>query len=174
MPMLAVVATALTLAAAPVGERTHAAAGSAIAASPQWDKIKSLVGEWDGYAVEGDRTMPSRVEVRLTGDGSALMHWLDKGTPHEMVTMFHMDGDSLMATHYCSAHNQPRFVATPGGDPARIAFTFKDGTNIHPGDAYMKRVVIVFVDADHHDEEWTFDAGGQGRTGVFHFTRVKK
>jgi len=32
------------------------------------------------------------------------------GTPHEMVTMFHRDDTALMATHYCSAMNQPRML----------------------------------------------------------------
>ena len=28
--------------------------GSAITGTPEWDRIKSLVGEWDGYVMEGD------------------------------------------------------------------------------------------------------------------------
>ncbi len=151
----------------------HESHGSAVAASPQWEKVKSLAGEWQGYAMEGDKKIPTKVSIRLTGDGSAVMHSLDQGTPHEMVTMFHMDKDALMATHYCSAHNQPRFVAAPGGDPGRIAFDFKDGTNIHPGDGYMKKLVIASVDADHHNEEWSYDQGGTLHTGIFYFTRVK-
>jgi hypothetical protein len=158
---------------APAQEHMHKSQGSAIAASPQWDKVKSLAGQWEGYVMEGDKKVPTKVSVRMTGDGSAVMHWLDRGTPHEMVTMFHMDNSDLMATHYCSAHNQPRFVAAPGTDPARIAFEFKDGTNIHPGDGYMKRLVLTFVDADHHDEEWGYDQGGELHAAMFHFTRVK-
>jgi hypothetical protein len=179
MTNLAAVAAvvSLTLAAAPAAPaqdmKEHESHGSAIAASPQWDKVKSLVGEWEGYVMQGDAKVPTKVWVRLTGDGSAVMHWLDRDTPHEMVTMFHMDKASLMATHYCAAHNQPRFIATPGGDPSRIVFDFKDGTNIHPGDGYMKRLALVFIDADHHDEEWSYDQGGTLHTGTFHFTRKK-
>ncbi len=166
----------LALAAtAPAQEQMHEhqSHGSAIAASPQWDKVKSLAGEWEGYVMEGGKQVATKVSVRMTGDGSAVMHWLDRDTPHEMVTMFHMDKGDLMATHYCSAHNQPRFVAAPGADPARVAFEFKDGTNIHPGDGYMKRLVLTFVDADHHDEEWSYDQGGTLMPATFHFTRVK-
>jgi hypothetical protein len=169
-----IAACLLTLAAAaPAQEHQHESHGSAIAASPQWEKVKSLTGDWEGYVIEGDKKIPTKASVRLTGDGSAVMHWLDRGTPHEMVTMFHMDKSDLLATHYCSAHNQPRFKAVPSGDPAKIVFDFKDGTNIHPGDGYMKRLVISFVDADHHDEEWGYDQGGTLMAATFHFTRVK-
>ena len=44
---------------------------------------------------------------------------MNSGTPHEMITMFHMDQAELLATHYCSAHNQPRMRAVPSGQPAK-------------------------------------------------------
>jgi hypothetical protein len=165
--------TVCLLTAAAAAAQEHEAHGSAIASTPQWQQLKSLAGEWEGYVLEGEKKIPTKASIRLTGDGSALMHWLDAGTPHEMITMFHMDHGDLLATHYCSAHNQPRFKAVPGGDPARIAFEFKDGTNIHPGDGYMKRLVVTVLDPDHHDEEWTFDANGTLGTATFHMSRVK-
>ncbi len=166
--VLTVVAVALAFSRA--GAQEH---GSKIASTPQWERLKTLVGEWGGYVAEGEKKFPSHVSVRLTGDGSALMHWMDAGTPHEMITMFHMDKDDLLATHYCAAHNQPRMRALPSGKPDRIAFEFVDGTNIRPGDTFMRRLAITFVDADHHDEEWGADVSGQVHTAVFHFTRAK-
>jgi len=62
--------------------------------------------------------MGSTLEIRMTGGGSAIMHLLDKDTSHEMVTMFHPDGPTLLATHYCAAHNQPRMQLVAA--PARI------------------------------------------------------
>ena len=165
--------TVCLLAAAAAAAQEHEAHGSAITSTPQWQQLKSLAGEWEGYVMEGEKKIPTKAAIRLTGDGSALMHWLDAGTPHEMITMFHMDHGDLLATHYCSAHNQPRFKAAPGDDPARIVFEFKDGTNIHPGDGYMKRLVVTVLDPDRHDEEWTFDANGTLGTATFHMTRVK-
>ena len=163
-----------SLAAALAPAQEHASHGSMITSTPQWEKIKSLVGEWDGYAMEGDKKMPTHISVRMTGDGSAVMHWMDAGTPHEMVTMFHMDKEELLATHYCSAHNQPRFRAVPSSEPKQVAFEFKDGTNIHSGDGYMRRLAITFVDADHHDEAWGYDSNGKVQTAVFYLTRVKQ
>jgi hypothetical protein len=146
--------------------------GSKIASTPQWEKIKSLVGEWEGYAMENGQKMPARISVRMTGDGSALMHLIDPGKAHEMVTMFHMDQSELLATHYCAAHNQPRMRAVPSADTAKVAFEFKDGTNIRSGDGFMRRLVITFVDADHHNEAWGFDNKGKLEEGLFTLTRV--
>ena len=146
---------------------------SKVTDSPQWEKIKSLAGEWDGYSLHDGKKIPARVTVKMTGDGSALMHVLGPGSPHEMVTMFHMDKEELLATHYCAAHNQPRFRAVPAKTPTQVAFEFKDGTNIRPGDGYMKQFVIDLVDADHHNEVWGFDMNGQIQSDTFYMTRVK-
>jgi hypothetical protein len=162
-----------SLVAGIVCAQEHGASVSKVQSTPQWEKIKSLAGEWEGYAMEGSKKLPTRISVRITGDGSAVMHWMDAGTPHEMVTMFHTDKDDLLATHYCSAHNQPRMRAMPLSTPAQIAFEFKDGTNIRPGDGYMRRLVITFVDADHHNEEWGYDSNGKVEAGTFYLTRIK-
>ena len=147
---------------------------SVVAATPQWQEIKSLVGEWNGYMMEGGQKMETHISVRLTGDGSAVMHWMDAGTPHEMITMFHMDKADLLATHYCAAHNQPRLRAVPSNEPKKIAFEFKDGTNIRPGDGYMKQLTITFVDADHHNETWGYDNKGKLESGTMYLTRAKQ
>ena len=147
---------------------------SKVTSTPQWERLKSLVGEWEGYSTQNGEKFPVRITVRMTGDGSALMHWMGAGTPHEMVTMFHPDKEELLATHYCAAHNQPRFRAVPAKSPNQVAFEFRDGTNIRPGDGYMKRLVIDFVDADHHNEVWGFDMNGQVQSDTFYMTRVKE
>jgi hypothetical protein len=85
-------------------------------ASPEWQKLKSLVGSWEGYMEEGGKKEPLTADVRMTGDGSAIMHTMARDTPMEMVTMIHPDGKRLLATHYCAAHNQPRMAYLGGLD----------------------------------------------------------
>jgi hypothetical protein len=144
---------------------------SVVPQTPEWQRLKTLVGSWEGTMEEGGQTMPATVEVRMTGDGSAIMHVLGKGSPYEMVTMIHPDGKRLLATHYCAAHNQPRMALVPSAAPNQVAFSFVDGTNIAPGDEHMRSVVFTFVDADHHEERWT--SSGNSKPGVFKFTRKK-
>jgi hypothetical protein len=139
--------------------------------TPAWKSLQTLVGKWDGRMSEGGKDMPSRLEVRSTGDGSALMHWMDPGGKYEMITMFHPDMEELLATHYCAAHNQPRMKLV-SATPTRLVFEYKDGTNIGPHDGHMVGLAVNLIDANHHDEEWSWEQDGKRSTSVFHFTRV--
>jgi hypothetical protein len=144
---------------------------SAVPQTSEWLRLKTLVGHWEGTMEEGAQTMPATVEVRMTGDGSAIMHVLGKDSPYEMVTMIHPDGKRLLATHYCAAHNQPRMALVPSAAANQVAFTFVDGTNIGPGEEHMRSVVFTFVDADRHEEAWT--SSGSAKPALFKFTRKK-
>ena len=41
----------------------------------------------------------------------------------DMISMFHVDGDRLLMTHYCSAGNQPRMKAAASPDRQTISWT---------------------------------------------------
>jgi len=152
-------------------EKAAAMKMSAVPQSPEWQRLKTLAGNWEGTMEEGGQAMPATVEVRMTGDGSAIMHILGKDSPYEMVTMIHPDGKRLLATHYCAAHNQPRMALVASTAANQVAFSFVDGTNIAPGDQHMRSVVFTFVDADHHEEAWT--SSGSAKPALFKFTRKK-
>jgi len=97
-------------------------------------------------------------------------------TGHEdMITMFHMDGDRLLMTHYCAAGNQPRMAATVSPDGKTITFDFIDATNLLPSQGgHMQRVVFTLIDADHHTEDWQFaDNNGHQQHERFDLERQK-
>ena len=144
---------------------------SSVPQTPEWQRLKTLVGNWEGTVVMDGKQLAATVEVRLTGDGSAIMHVMDKGGPYEMVTMIHADGKRLLATHYCAAHNQPRMALVPSAAANQVTFSFVDGTNIGPGEEHMRSVVFTFVDADHHEEAWT--SSGSPKPAVFKFARKR-
>ncbi len=144
---------------------------SSVPQTPEWQKLKTLVGSWEGTMEEGGQSMPATVEARMTGDGSAVMHVLGKDSPYEMVTMIHPDGKRLIATHYCAAHNQPRMALVPSAAANQVSFDFIDGTNIGPGEQHMRSVVFTFIDADHHEELWT--SSGSSKPAIFKFARKK-
>jgi hypothetical protein len=142
------------------------------ATTPQFDQLKTLVGNWDGTMVDAGKTMPTHTSFKMVSGNSVLMNTLAEGTPHEMVTMFHLDQKDLMATHYCAGQNQPRFKATAGAVGKAITFTFTDGTNLENG--HMQKVVFTFVDGDHHTEDWTYhEKSGKDSTSHFDFKRKK-
>ena len=133
------------------------------------DLDEALLKKTRKRAVENGKTLPTSARFQLVSDGSALMAWLNEGIADEMVTMFHMDGKALMATHYCAAHNQPRMVLVLGGDPNKLVFKFKDGTNIEPGAGRMNQVTLVIDAPDDHAEEWVYLDKGSETTAHFDF-----
>lgn len=137
-----------------------------------FEKMKALAGSWEGSTAAGaGPEATQKASFQLFADGSALMSRLSGGMPHDMVTMFHMDGDNVMATHYCAMHNQPRFVLAPGGDPNKLIFKFKDGTNLDPVTGHMNQIVFIIDGPNHHIEEWTFLKDGQQTTSRSDFHR---
>jgi hypothetical protein len=80
-----------------------------------------------------------------------------------MVTMYHMDGEHLMLTHYCMAKNQPRMRATEiSEDGKSVIFTFLDGTNLPSRDkGHMDKAVFHFDGPDAMRSQWTFYANGK-------------
>jgi len=147
------------------------AAFAASDAQTTFAKLKSLEGSWTGKTSDG---RPLRVENRVTSGGSALMSEIQG--PEEMVSMFYLDGDRLLMTHYCSAGNQPRMAATVSPDGKTITFDFVDATNLlgsQPG--HMQRLVVTMLDDNHHTEEWDFLAkdGTMHHHELFDLQRTK-
>lgn len=172
--LLILAATAAAPRLARAGEPEKKMAAATEVPSPDFDRLKSLAGEWDGTARHGGnpKAMPTHASIKVVSAGSAVMLVTDPGTPHEMVTMFHRDGDALLATHYCSAMNQPRMKARTGQPAGTLAFDFLDGTNLGPHPARMQALVVSVPDADHHTQAWTFRAGGQDSTMSFDMRRA--
>jgi len=127
-------------------------------AQPAFDALKGLQGDWSGQAMGHE----VQVTFRVTSGGSAIMSEIHGS--EDMVTMFHMDGERLMMTHYCGAGNQPRMIGTPSSDGKTITFNFLDATNLlssQPG--HMQRLTVNILDANHHIETWEFQ-GSDGKT----------
>ena len=135
-------------------------------AQKSFDKLKTLVGTWEGKTAQGQS---QQVIFRMTGNGSALMSEI---VGEDMITMFHLDGNRLLMTHYCGAGNQPRMVGTLSPDGKEVRFEFLDATNLaSPQAGYMKHVVFSLPDAQHHVEEWTFAEDGKEVREVFNLQR---
>ena len=140
----------------------------------EFEKLKGLVGTWQGKDNEGK---PVSVSYKLISGESALMETLRSDKHHgEMVTIYHLDGEQLMLTHYCTMNNQPRMRADLSStDPSTIHFSFMDATNLaSPDDPHMHGLIVTVKDKDHFTQEWTMRANGKdGPAKVFSFERKK-
>src|SRR5436190_21302907 len=64
------------------------------------DKMKTLVGTWVTADKDGKPTDEVVSVIKLTAGGSALQETLFPGQPHEMISMYTVDGSDLVMTHY--------------------------------------------------------------------------
>jgi hypothetical protein len=141
-------------------------------AQKAFDQLKSLAGTWHGKVTMDppSKAMGDGTEVdlslRVTSRGNALVHEMgdlnSKEDPTKYdhpVTMFYLDGDRLLLTHYCDAGNRPRMAARVSPDGKTVEFDFLDvAGNTQYGNMY--HAAFTFIDADHHTEEWTFKLKG--------------
>ncbi len=142
---------------------------AASAANRSFEQLKSLEGTWEGKTPDGQT---AQVIYRVTSNGSALMSEI-KGK-EDMISMFNLDGDRVLLTHYCAVGNQPRMVASASPDDKTFTFDFLDATNLATPDAgHMTRMVLSMPDANHHTEEWIFTDHGKEMKEVFDLWRKK-
>jgi hypothetical protein len=133
------------------------------------ERFKSMSGTWQGKSPSGDT---SEVTYRLQAGGTAVMAELQMGD-EAMTSMFYVDGDQLLMTHFRPSNNQPRMKATISPDLKTVSFDFLDATNLPgPQAGHMHRAVYVFTDADHYSEEWTWKK--EGKDSKFHFEMTRK
>jgi hypothetical protein len=136
-------------------------------AQKSFDQLKTLAGTWHA-SVTTDPPMKEMgngaiadVSLRVTSRGNALVHEMgelgkDDPTKYDHpVTMFYLDNDRLLLTHYCDAGNRPRMAARVSPDGKTVEFDFLDvaGSTKHGN---MHHAVFTFIDADHHTEDWTY------------------
>ncbi len=111
---------------------------------------------------------------RITGGGTTVVETFPVGTPAEMVTMYHKDGNDLVLTHYCSAGNQPRMRAkTVTGNT--LVFDFDGGANIDPAvTSHMHSVKFEFLGPDEIRATWgNWENGKPNHEGVYRVVRRK-
>lgn len=145
--------------------------GSAISGpkhAAEFDRMKALAGRWEGKLPNGHTFA---VTYKVVSSGSAVMESLDH---NGMITMFHLDGDTLMLTHYCSAGNQPR-MRLVSSTPESLTFEMFDATNLaSPNDGHMRGVVYTFRGKNHVSAEWIFSKDGHDEPhGILDLKRKK-
>lgn len=133
--------------------------GAKVDARAAFDRLKLLAGAWKAEEhMEGHpaQDRPLSVVYKVTANGSVVMETLFPGTDHEMVSMYHVDGDDLRLTHYCAAKNQPHLKLDRAASTAdALVFAFDGGTGFDPArDMHMHSGRIVFRDAKHVESEW--------------------
>lgn len=144
------------------------------AGSKEFERMKQLVGTWEGTADMGKEGEKLRVEYRLTAGSSSLVETLSPGTPKEMVSVYHDRKGKLAMIHYCMLHNQPRMTIKKA-DARTLDLVFAKDNDINPAkETHMHALSIAFEDNDHIVQKWTtFEQGKAKGVVTLKLTRVR-
>src|SRR6266567_792063 len=86
---------------------TAGEAGKPKPGSPEFERLKTLVGKREGKADMGQAPIDMTVQYRILRGGSVLEERVFSGTPNEMITMDFDQGGKLAMTHHCVFGNRP-------------------------------------------------------------------
>ncbi len=123
-------------------------------AKKAFEKLKTLTGSWQGTVMG----MPVNVTIRLASSGTAILHEATgdgKRPPNHEITMFYVEGDRLLATHFCDGGNRVRWEGKMSPDGKRIELSFLDVAGGTRG-GLVKRMAFTIIDANKHIVEVTF------------------
>jgi hypothetical protein len=131
-----------------------------------FEKMKSLVGTWLKTDESGKPTDEVVSVIKLTAGGSAIQETIFPGQPLEMVSLYTVDGDDLVMTHYCVIGNQPRMRAKAKNVGDELKFEFDGGTNLDPQkDKHMHSATLKFHGTDQIEIEGTAWENGKPAEG---------
>ena len=117
-------------------------------------KLKTLTGSWQG-TVMGKLI---NITIRITSSGNAILNEATAeggGVPDHEITTFYVEGDRLLATHYCDAGNRSRMEGklTPDGKSVEFSLLEVAGGTQR---GFVKRMMFTMIDESHHVIGLTF------------------
>ena len=123
-------------------------------AKKMFDKMKAMEGSWQGKIMG----ISINITIRLASSGTAILHEATTdggGPPNHEITMFYVEGDRFLATHFCDGGNRARFEGKMSPDEKTSEFNLVDVTGNTKG-GLVKRLAFTTIDVNKHLVEFTF------------------
>lgn len=158
MRLLVILAAAATLSAAPNDAKSG------------FEAMKKLEGSWKQTAKDGST---SYVSLSVISNGHAILETMTNKDRSKVSTssVYHLDGDQLVMTHYSAQGNAPRMRARLI-EPTKIRFETYEVMNLKgPNQNQMTAVTFSFKDTDNLIQEWISKEGGKESKIVFDLKR---
>ena len=134
-----------------------------------FEELKKLQGEWNGTTSKGGA---EKVSYRLTAADTVLLESWTLSSGREALTIYHKDGDDLIATHYCPLGNQPRLKLTSATTDKGFFFDFVSATNLPDAEAsHQHRFEIQIHAPDSFTRGESYLSKGALTTGVVTYSR---
>jgi hypothetical protein len=116
--------------------------------SPEFERLKTLVGTWQGKTDIGQGPIDMTMQYRLLAGGSVLEERVFAGTPNEMITMYFDKAGKLALTHYCMMGNRPAMLLK-SSDAKTLRFDLDKTCGINVAtESHMHALTISFDDPD--------------------------
>lgn len=144
--------------------RAEAAATEGITALAAFDLLKSMAGTWHGPAnIVGGEGLWATHQVELVVNGDVVMETMQPSSGHQMINMYHLDGEELVLAHYCSGGHHPKMrLDRATSTDTRLVFDFVSGSNFDPAvDKHIHDARIEFVDEHTVASTWSAWDGGR-------------
>lgn len=142
---------------------------------PALERLKELCGTWVALDDEGEPTDEVISKMKVTAGGSAILEVLFPDTDHEMVTVYHQEGDELVLTHYCVLGNQPKMRRVPADNGTSFEFECIAGSNTATEqEDHMHQGRLQRLGKDRMKSEWLrFKGGEHVSTAAFNLQRIE-
>lgn len=135
-----------------------------------FEQLKTLVGEWEGKSTRG---AAAKLSYEVVAAGSVLMERLKPEGQSEMVTMYTLDDDRIVVTHFCSEGNQPIMQTAPiTAANGKYEFNFVRISGLKSAnEVHMVGLSMTIEDRDHLTQVWGVTGEGKSYSNTFHYTR---
>jgi hypothetical protein len=138
-----------------------------IAHSSDFERMKGLIGAWEGKVDMGNGMETLKVTYELTSAGNAILERFAAGQPHEMITVYHDHSGKLTMTHYCSLGNQPHMELTnPGETTMKFVLSEKSPNLASLNETHMHALTITIDGKDSIAHTWTLYDNGVKKSDV--------
>lgn len=159
-----------TPAAGPEAEAT-----SGITAQAAFELLAGMAGTWHGPAtIKGGEGLWATHEIRPVVNGDVVMETMTPASGHEMINMYHLDGEDLVLAHYCSGGHHPKMkLNLERSHAGELIFDFVSGSNFDPAvDKHIHDARITIIDDDQIASTWTaYDKGVKQYEATFDLAR---
>lgn len=110
-----------------------------------FQQLASYVGEWK---VAGNQNKDLGITFDMAANDTVLVEtWKYKGKIHAL-TLYTLNRDQVVATHYCPHGNQPTLVLNASPKKNVIGFKFQSAAGLSDDDkAYLRQLTYETVDA---------------------------
>jgi len=108
-----------------------------------FEQLKTLAGEWQS----ADPKSGTSVGIAALANGSALVETWTMSPTRQSMTVYTMDGNRLIATHYCPQGNAPRLGYSGTDASGAHHFEFLDGANLQSAEGFHEHAFWIRKDS---------------------------